>query len=314
MGKFERTSEDYEKEYFIAKKERIAKEWSIRKKIRILTKKLDILRKFKQRNYEYLGAELSLRMKEHDKINTSEVQELFRGSNRLSLDTIKELKGMFTESQSKREKNLKYFISKLRIEYEISINEYEFTTPPNKHTITLGKDQSYSSVYFTSKKQVISDIPKEDEDTYSPMLYNTKDGTQLNAIQHELIHFKDNLISDFYSEDKHPISELKNSILLQNVCTPQILDQVYDNTREMVCMYGILYHNGKLFFEPLTEALATGERDLFYSNDNNCVIQTVRTGHCVSRTDMSSFYKQLDEKTNIYSCYFNREWRDLADL
>ena len=82
----------------------------------------------------------------------------------------------------------------------------------------------------------------------------------------------------------------------------------------MVCMYGILHHNGKLFFESLTEALATGERDLFYSNDNNCVIQTVRTGHCVSRTDKGNFYKQLDEKTNIYSWYFNPELQELSDL
>ncbi len=330
--------EDYEKEYLVMKQRQVENESSnINKRINDLKLEEFSIRLSQQRSYNYLYPEFCKILKEHDRINTKAIDEFIIEKfeqdtlDRKFKDIARRLKLAFQCKQSEHSNDLSYFINKLHFEYEPLENNYTYGSYTN--IITLGKEQKYTNYKISADKQIISS--RENEDTYHSIIFDdTNDGTQLNAIQHEIIHFKDKMTSYLLGTKKTKIKNLGSSIKLTDTFKnnfkkisknaenesimkknmTHILDRIYDNTVEMVCMYGILYHNGTFFFDPLDEALATAEKDMFHSTDSIGSIQTVRTGHTVSKGDLGILYKALDQATNIYSWYFNPKLRNLADL
>ena len=226
----------------------------------------------------------------------------------------------------KEKQNLREF-KKLNITYEPGKNAYSYEYNTKKHEITLGKSPNHMFYQISSDGQIVSE--RAGNDQFVGMLFDDrKDGTQLKGIQHEMIHFKDNITGNYLIVENKEIDEIgildkmkdefKTNIgTMGNITNEQImeiLDRIYDNTREMMCMYGVLHHKGTFYFDPLNEALATAEKDVYYTKDKNSDIKTVRLGHKVSLAYSSDSYKEIDQATKLYSWYFNPELRKLADL
>ncbi len=333
--------EEYEKEYFIAKKEQAKNELeSIDNKINDLRAERNNLTESKQTIHGQLYARLGQLLKANDRTYTKQIKDMISDSwdfsekakDQISIHAfLNNLTNAFKKGQ---EKQLNQLISKLYIKYEVLENNHTRDLDRNIHTITLGKDIAHNSFKISVDKQILSskeETKDKEEDVYTcfKIFDETTDGSHLNGIQHESIHFKDNITGTLQKTKKQSIEKLGSSIKITDTFKNgikslkktaddktiiNILDHIYDNTAEMVCMYGVLQHNGAFFFDPLNEALSTAEKDMYFTADNSSTPQTVRTGHKVSLTDMSSFYSKLDQATNIYSWYFNPELRDNADL
>ncbi len=323
----------YEKRYFKEKMAQLNKEIGLDHKV---MKELKAHKRFilatKNIAYKTLYNELSQICEINNPMNSKDVNRLIESTYYFDSRTVSgnfrvelmlaHIANVFNKPNEKLDK----FTKKLRIEYKQGKNAY--LSSEDAYQIRLSKSENEQNFKITPDHQIISDKPKEEKET-----------STLDAIQHEVIHHKDDLKKNMSINGKMSISQLDKSVTVKGAfktkfqeiekkasddTIAKLFDRIYDNTAEMAGMYGVIYREGKLYFDPLNEALATAEKDMQYETSDNCDIKTVRTGHTKMAEDSSSlswtqptnaeFLKKLDTTTEIYSWYFKPELQKLADL
>ncbi len=321
---YEYKLEDYEMEYFNTKKEQLESPLkNIDETINALEReKLKSMSFFVETIPTKLYQEFGQLFESGEPTNTKEIEEAISRTKSfiekpIDSDTgrkfIEDLNDMFKEGS----KTLKKFISKLYINYETGQNSYFYNHYTKEHQITLSKGENHKDYKISEKCKILSGRKENEE------------GHHLDALQHELIHFKDKIIGNYRIVKKRKIDEIgildkikdefKTNIgKIEGNFTdnqiPETLDYIYNDTREMMCMYGVLHHKGEFYFDPLNEALATAEKDVYYTKDKSSAIKTVRLSHVVSSHYTHIGFQSLEEATKLYSWYFNPELRELADL
>ena len=323
----------YEKRYFKEKMAQLDKEVGLDHKV---MKELKAHKRFilatKNIAFTTLYNELSQICEINNPMNSKDVNRLIEVTNYFDSRTVSgnfrvelmlaHIANVFNKPNEKLDK----FTKKLRIEYKQGKNAY--LSSEDAYQIRLSKSENEQNFKITPDHQIISDKPKEEKET-----------STLDAIQHEVIHHKDDLKKNMSINGKMSISQLDKSVTVKGAfktkfqeiekkasddTIAKLFDRIYDNTAEMAGMYGVIYREGKLYFDPLNEALATAEKDMQYETSDNCDIKTVRTGHTKMAEGSSSlswtqpsnaeFLKKLDTTTEIYSWYFKPELQKLADL
>ena len=143
-----------------------------------------------------------------------------------------------------------------------------------------------------------------------------------SALQHEIIHFMQNVIFSDYSKKEHThkieniIAKSKNTLLqgFAQYCrdiAPSVKlnlpHKIYDVTGDMLCMYGIIWDDDKdtFYYDPINEAVADAECKIFKGEKQ----QLVRTGHGTIKD--AELLSKLNEEKKIYKFYFNKNLRAL---
>ena len=139
-----------------------------------------------------------------------------------------------------------------------------------------------------------------------------------DALQHEIIHFMQEVVFSDYSKKEHKIEDVikrsKNTSLqtFARYCddmapSGRLPHKIYDVTSDMLCMYGIIWdaNEDAFYYDPINEAIADAECKIFDGKKQ----KLVRTGHGTIRN--AEFLSKLNRDWNIYGFYFDEKLREL---
>ena len=184
-------------------------------------------------------------------------------------------------------------------------------------TITITPKPEEKVCYITKYGDILPSNPSTNENN------NDHTNSIYDTLEHELFHaLNDITLNKIYGQPRDYCKDSWDPNWIESISQDfkykysylvgegetiksfsELLVPIYDNPAEMLAMYGIAYYNGKLYYEPINEAVATTQIN-YYGGKKRSII---RAGH---RSNLNEYNIQmLFNKTNAYKYYFQKQER-----